>query len=171
MWSTERKGRRKKLGHQNQLHPLRSNGWKRERCGSSPVGDTACCLRRQFPGRLALLPTPACIMPRNHRVLLGLAVSQLCLDSSPCFLHGIPFPAPFPATPTQTRSGSFLFLIQSLCKQCHNLSGAEHDICLMEMLALLWINPNSFSQRACETMRQIYCTGRQSSLYYVCNHK
>lgn len=67
--------------------------------------------------------------------------------------------------------GAFLFLIQSFCKQCHNLSGAEHDICLMEMLALLWINPNSFSQRGCKTMRQIYCTGRQSSFYYVWNHK
>lgn len=104
---------------------------------SPPVGEAACCLKKLFPGKSALPPTPAGnlgIAARKRGTLLGLAAAESCSGSCLHSLHGSPFPSPPPA---RASSGSFLFLIQSLCKRCHNLSGAESDICLMEMLALL----------------------------------
>lgn len=135
----ERKGGGNKLGQQNpHSTSLDSMQWlKKRKMWILLLQETEMQLAVSRGCSLASqLSCPLCIMrimSRKHGVLLGFAVSELCLHSSPCFCTV----APFPATPTQTCSGSFLFLIQSLCKQCHNLSGAEHDICLMEMLALL----------------------------------
>lgn len=129
-----------------------------------------CSLANQLSHPLMLR-----ITDRKHRALPGLR-AEPCPGACPCSPHssctGYPLPKPFPmAPPPPQHPAGALFLIQSLWKQCHNLSGTESDICLMEMLALLWINSKSFSQQGCKTMRWIDYTRRQSSFYYVWKHK
>ncbi|KAK4828759.1 hypothetical protein QYF61_000750 [Mycteria americana] len=59
-------------------------------------GEAACCLKRLFPGKSALPPTPTgnlAIAARKRGALLGLAVAEPCLGSCPHSLHGSPFPS------------------------------------------------------------------------------
>lgn len=155
------------------LSLLWSTGWKKEKDIKSPtLREAACCLKRLFPAKSSFPPPHA--GNSGQRMWgspgsCGWAVPRHLPSVSTQRLCQIP-PSPSPSSPPQHPARA-LFLIQSLWKQCHNLSGAESDICLMEMLALLWIKSNSFSQRGCKTMRRIYYTCRQSSFYYVWKHK
>lgn len=154
-----------------QLHPVWSNGWKRKRCGFLSCRRHSLLSQEAAPWHVSS-PAPSCLHLEDHVQKTQGSPGFCCVWAVPG--QQPPFPAwqPLSQPPLlKHAAGEFWFLIQSLCKQCHNLSGAEHDICLMEMLALLWINPNSSSQWGCKTMRQIYYTDRQSSFYYVWNHK
>lgn len=170
----QRKGGGNKLGWKTvaRLSLLWSKGWKKKDVKSLPLKQAACCLKRLFPANSAFPPPHAGNSGQRawgSPGSCGWAMPGHLPSVSTQRLCQIP-PSPSPPPPPQHPARA-LFLIQSLWKQCHNLSGAESDICLMEMLALLWIKSNSFSQWGCKTMRWIYYTCRQSSFYYVWKHK